>query len=301
MLKSNFVPVCLFTYNRLDETKRTIQALQNNYLAAHSDLYIFQDGPKNNQSAVQVKQVHDYLKTIIGFKTITILKSEHNKGLANSVIEGVTFVLEKHNNVIVLEDDLVTSPNFLDFMNQALAYYEKNEMLFSVSGWSLNLKSLNKLNSDYYFHYRLSSWGWGIWKDRWDKINWDKSYFEDFKSNRNKQKLFGKIGADMPKMLLHFLEGKNNSWAIRACYTQHELKLFTLAPKLSKVNNIGFGKAATHTKFRNRFDLSLDDTLQREFDFTNNVYLDHNVIFEYRNYFNFYKRVKAKLIDMICC
>jgi hypothetical protein len=295
VINSKFVPVCLFTYNRLDETKRTVEALQKNYLAEKTDLYVFVDGPKRNQSSAKVDQVYSYIQTIIGFKSITIIRSQSNKGLANSVIEGVSYVLKNFDKIIILEDDLITSPNFLDFMNQALAFYEKNENIFSVSGWSLKLNSLNTVTSDYYFHYRMSSWGWGIWKNRWEKINWDKSYFVDFKANKQKQKLFGKIGADMPKMLLDYLEGKNSSWAIRACYAQHELGKYTLAPKQSKVNNIGFGDTATHTKYRNRFDQKIENSEKRNFEFKNEIFILDKVISEYKNKYSKVARIRSRL------
>lgn len=284
-------PICLFTYNRLIETKKTIESLQQNFLAHQSNLYIFSDGSKS-QDGAKVEEVRSYLKTIDGFKSVTIFESKTNKGLANSIIDGVTTILESNESVIVLEDDLVSSPNFLDFMNQSLNYYKNYNTIFSVTGWSMDLKSLNDIESEFYLNHRMSSWGWGIWKDRWEKIQWHKDYFKSI-SFKN-QYLFRKGGSDMPGMLKDYLKGKNNSWAIRACYHQFENDLLTLAPKRSKINNVGFGKNATHTKLVNRFDQQLDNSLLRSFDFNNDLSVNSKIVSEFKNNFSLFKRIKSK-------
>ncbi|MFM2369706.1 MAG: hypothetical protein RL619_2016 [Bacteroidota bacterium] len=290
-----YAPICLFTYNRLAETKKSIEALQQNYLANQSDLYIFSDGPKSQDGTLKVEQVRAYLKTVDGFKSVTIFESNINKGLANSIIDGVTTILESNESVIVLEDDLISSPNFLDFMNQSLNYYKDHNKIFSITGWSMDLKSLNDIQSEFYLCYRMASWSWGIWKDRWEKIQWDKEYFKSFKISFKKQYLFRKGGSDLPGMLKDYLKGKNNSWAIRACYHQFENDLLTLAPKRSKINNIGFGENATHTKLVNRFDQQLDNSLLRSFNFNNDINVNAEIVSEFKNKFSLFNRIKSKL------
>lgn len=293
------VPICLFTFIRLSNTKKTIESLQQNPLAIKSNLCIFSDGPRSCEEAVKVEALREYLKTVNGFKSVTIIESETNKGLATSVIEGVTKILETSESVIVLEDDLVFSSNFLDFMNQALNYYKSIDKVFSVSGYSMNLKSLDNLQKDFYFNYRMSSWGWGIWRDRWMKINWDDAYYEDFKTDPKKQKQFKKGGSDMPRMLKSYLSRKINSWAIRACYYQFENDLLTIAPKRTKVNNIGFGKDATHTVGRNRYDAILDSTAQEKFDFTDDTSVDPIIVAEFKSRYSLFNRIKSRILDLI--
>jgi GT2 family glycosyltransferase len=111
-------PIILFAYNRPEHTKKTVEALQKNKLAKDSLLYIFSDGPKREDDVPKIKKVRDYIKTIKGFKKVEIFESNKNKGLANSVISGVTKIINKYGEVIVLEDDLITSPNFLVYMNK---------------------------------------------------------------------------------------------------------------------------------------------------------------------------------------
>lgn len=295
MINYSLTPICLFTYNRLAETKKTIASLQQNFLANQSDLYVFSDGPKRHDKTLNIEQVRAYLKTVDGFKSVTIFESKINKGLANSIVDGVTKILESNESVIVLEDDLISSPNFLDFMNQSLNYYKDHNKIFSVTGWSMDLKSLNDIQSEYYVCHRMSSWGWGIWKDRWEIIQWDKTHFNSFSNSLKKQYLFRKGGSDMPRMLKDFLAGKNNSWAIRACYHQFENNLLTLAPKKSKINNVGFGKNATHTKLVNRYDQQLDDSLLRSFNFSNDITVNAKIVSEFKNKFSLFTRIKSKI------
>lgn len=289
------VPICLFTYNRLEETKKTVEALKRNSLAEKSKLYIFSDGPKTRGDIDSVHQLRQFIQEIRGFQSIEIIHSSTNLGLANSIITGVSRVLEIHNSVIVLEDDLVTSPNFLSFMNKAMKFYENDERVLSISGWSLPLKSLENYKHDIYVHKRMSSWGWGIWKNRWDTILWDKEHYMRFRFDILNYLKFRRVGADLPRMLAYFLNGSNDSWAVRACYHQAMNNLLTVAPKISMVNNIGFGETATHTSNYNRFDQNLNISSEENFTFINGIKSDFAIIKEYRKKFSTMTRLIEKL------
>jgi GR25 family glycosyltransferase involved in LPS biosynthesis len=128
--------------------------------------------------------------------------------LANSIISGVSQILKEHDKVIVLEDDLITSPNFLDFMNQALNFYQGNKQIHSISGYTLDLPSLKNYTKDYYLGYRASSWGWGTWKEKWESVDWNVSKYREFKRNPLQQIKFMKGGSDLPHMLSNQIRGK---------------------------------------------------------------------------------------------
>jgi hypothetical protein len=299
MGESDLAPICLFAFNRPQELAKTIEALQKNYLAQQSQLFVFVDGPRTALDLPMVQEVHSIVKGITGFKSISIHSAEVNKGLASSVISGVNSVLEMNDSVIVLEDDLVTSPNFLDFINQGLQFYKNNSRVFSISGWSLNLSALKNWEEDFYAHRRMSSWGWGMWKDRWERINWDKSYYAKFQHNKSVQRNFGQISSDMPQMLLNYLNGKNSSWAIRACFAQFELDMYTMAPSKTKVNNIGFGGNATHTKTRNRFDQKIDVSQRRVFTFHNHLRVSESIARQYRLKYSIFVRAYSKIKGIV--
>ena len=241
-------------------------------------------------------EVRVYLNQVTGFKSIVVFESADNKGLANSIISGVSQIVEKYKKVIVLEDDLITSPNFLNFMNQALDFYENNDKIFSISGYTLNLPSLKNSENDYYVGYRASSWGWGTWKNRWEKVSWEIQDVNRFIWNPVRHIQFMRGGSDMSLMLWRQMNGKIDSWAIRWCYHQFKYDLLTVFPAKSKVLSIGFGDAATHTKKTNRFDTILDSGVQKNFLFDQNPFVNKVLAKEFRKKFSIINRLKDKLI-----
>src|SRR4030042_4593213 len=179
-----FSPIILFVYKRLLHTTQTVEALQRNQYADKSDLFVFSDGPKNESETKIVQQVRSYIRSISEFKNTKVFEREKNMGLAASIISGVTTMLELYDKVIVVEDDVLTSPNFLTFMNSALNTYEQNGKIFSVSGYSYIFNFPKNYKLDIFLTPRASSWGWGTWKDRWEKVDWTVSDFEQFKHNK---------------------------------------------------------------------------------------------------------------------
>lgn len=289
-------PIVLFVFNRLEETKITVDALAKNTLAKESILYIFSDGPRNKKDLKKVEDVRNYLNNIHGkFSKVIIHKSENNKGLANSVIAGVSLVLSKHQGAIVLEDDLISSKNFLHFMNQALIFYKNTQKVFSISGYTFDLAAAKKEKQDFYFGYRASSWGWATWKDRWNMIDWNNSYYENNLKNVVCLKKLRRGGNDMPKMLKNHLKGKIDSWAIRYCAHQSWNDLFTVFPKTSKIQSIGFSKEATHTKNKKRFETVLDKGFQTDFKFSLRVQPNSKIIREFKSKFSTLYRVTTFL------
>src|SRR6266568_4628990 len=137
----NLAPIVLFVFNRLPHTKATIEALQKNKFASRSDLIIFSDGPKVDGSKNEVLAVREYLHNVCGFKSIAIIEREHNWGLAESIISGVTEVVNVHGKIIVLEDDLITSPFFLEYMNDALEMYKDEDKVISILGYMCPIKN----------------------------------------------------------------------------------------------------------------------------------------------------------------
>ena len=290
-------PVVLFTYNRVEETERTLKALQDNFLAEDSVLYIFSDGPKNNYDVGEINKVRAILNRLDGFRSVKIFSSDENKGLANSVINGVDEVLKHHDRVIVVEDDLVTSPNFLDFMNQALNFYAEDMKVASVSGFTLPLSNIS-IQSDYYFGYRASSWGWGTWKKVWQSVDWGLSDVDGFFNDRESRKMFRRGGSYLVKMLSDQLRGNIDSWAIRFCYHQFQNNMVTVYPSVSKARNIGFKKNATHTSGSSRFSTNLESGKKREFLFENAAKfeaVDPDVAKAFRSFFTVRARIKDRL------
>jgi hypothetical protein len=251
-------PIILFVYNRPEHTRLTIDSLRRNRLAPDSDLHIFSDGPKNHDHVAAVREVRDYLRTIDGFNTVRIVERERNMGLAASIISGTSQVLDDHAACIVLEDDLLSAPSFLEFMNAALRVYRDRQDIFSVAGYNYPLPLPQDYSDDAYLSYRGCSWGWGTWADRWHRVDWTVSDYPQFTDNTLEQALFARGGDDLPGMLKLQMEGKIDSWSIRFDYAHHKNKALCLYPVRSKIQNIGFDGTGVHCGVSEDFVVELD-------------------------------------------
>lgn len=244
-----WAPIALFAYKRVDKLQECLLALESNLGVENTVLYIFCDGPKKKEDIIAVQQVRKYIheyKEKSKFKKIYLVESETNRGLANSIIGGVTEVVNKYGKVIVVEDDLVTTNDFLQYMNGALDFYENMKEYGSISAFTLPMKQLNHYAKDIYVTRKGECWGWGTWKDRWNEVDWSVSDFPEYYKDKKKRKAFDAIEYGLDKMLIMQMEGKLDSWAVRWCYHLFFHNLLTVYPKVSRTLNIGFDGSGTH-------------------------------------------------------
>ena len=240
----NLAPIALFVYNRLDHTEQTVSALKRNLLAEESDLIVFSDASKNSNSDEKVKAVRAFIKSITGFKSLTIVERAHNFGLANSIIDGVTNLCNEYGQVIVLEDDLVTSPYFLKYMNNALDYYRDEEQVISIHGYIYPVKA--KLPETFFLR-GADCWGWATWKRGWDLFEPDGEKLLAGINAQNIRKEFNYDGSyDLVGMLYSQIKGEVDSWAIRWYASAFVKNKLTLYPGESLVLNIGNDGSGTH-------------------------------------------------------
>lgn len=233
----NLAPVVLFVYNRPWHTKQTIETLQKNSLAQQSKLFIYSDAPKDKSEADNVKQVRKHINNLKGFKKIIIVERDRNWGLADSIIDGVSSIIEEYGKIIVLEDDIVTSQYFLKFMNDALNYYENEQKVWHVSGWNYPINSKSQNNA---FLWRLMNcWGWATWADRWQYFNKDAdSIINSFsKSDIHSFNIDG--CSDFWYQVTANKENKINTWAIFWYASIFKQEGLCLNPSVTFVNNIG--------------------------------------------------------------
>ena len=289
-------PIIVFAYNRPEHLQKTLDALAQNELANQSTLYIYCDGAKPDASEEQltrVQMVRKVAQSAKGFKEIHIHSAEANIGLANSVIGGVTEVINQWGKVIVVEDDLQTSPYFLNFMNIALDKYESYPAVFSIGGYSYPPQKI-QIPKDYpydaYVSVRCCSWGWATWKDKWEKIDWSLDYLAEFLKQPEQIKAFNRGGDDLTNMLLLQQGHKIDSWAIRYAFQHFYHHAVTILPCVSYVDNIGFDGTGVHcadigNEIQN--DLSLAPKNPR---MPNSIYEDSRIINAFYNYYCHAKR-----------
>lgn len=249
-----FAPIALFVYNRPLHTAKTIAALLKNDFAEDSEIFIYSDGPRSVMVAAAVAEVRNLINAVVGFKSINIIKREKNLGLANSILDGVGYLCNKFGRVIVVEDDLVTLPNFLQYMNAALDKYAQYPKVYSITGYSFtnNISGIE----DTYFLPITSTWGWATWKNKW-------SLFE-----RNKEKLaldlkdpifcsaFNLQGSFFySQMAESALHGRVDSWGIYWYYCVFKVGGYSLFPAKSLVQNIGYDGSGIHSRGENEVEL----------------------------------------------
>jgi hypothetical protein len=278
----NLAPIILFVYNRPDHTAKTIAALQKNNLAKDSELFVFCDGPKNEKMLEQIAQVHQIIDNISGFKKVVVKKLALNRGLANSVISAIDEVFKNYDRAIIIEDDIVTLPLFLEFMNKGLEFYEEDQRVFSITGFNYPLNIFRKpkdfAHDIFFVEGRGSSWSWATWRNRWSKVDFSVADYNEFRGNKKLQNSFNKKGSNLSEMMHLQMSGKIDSWAIRVAYHQFKNKLVTIFPIQSFVRNIGFDGSGSHKDFdREMIDSSIIEAPMATFQKIDTI-KDNNVV-----------------------
>ncbi len=238
-------PIAFFTYKRAEHTWQSLESLAHNDGAKQSELFIFCDGPKGLEDQEGVRQVREVVKSKQWCGKVHIIERRGNMGCANSIISGVTEVCEKYGTVIVLEDDLVLSPFFLDYMNKALELYNDHPRVMEISGHMYPIQ-LNA-ETDAIFLPFITSWGWATWQRSWKHFDPHMLGYERLKNNKLLRYAFD-FNDSYPyfKMLNSEIDSKIDTWDIRWYLSTFMLGGLTLHPVQSLVKNIGFDGSGTH-------------------------------------------------------
>lgn len=257
----NYAPIALFVYNRADHFKKTYEALAVCEEARFTDLFIFSDGCKNEKAGKAVENVRKFAKEIKlrnEFKSVNVIENTENKGLAKSIIEGVTKVINEYGEIIVLEDDCVCSPNFLKFMNKCLKYYKDNKKIGAVTGYAPAIKFPDDFKEEIFSAYRSCSWSWGTWADRWENVDWELNGFSEFCKNPRLIKKLNSNGNDRFMRLYRQTKGNGSSWSVR--FGAHLVKndWLTIYPRYSYIDNIGCDESGVHSKSEDAEKMAVD-------------------------------------------
>lgn len=259
-----YAPVIVFAYNRPDHLSTVLQALSKNRGAANHDLYIFVDGPKTEEGKPKQDEVVKAAKKYKDgfFKSVKLTVSERNKGLARSVISGVTSVIEKYGCAVIVEDDSVSSPGFLEFMNSALEYYKNDPTVWSIGGYTVPVSIPSDYKYDIIKTQRASSYAWATWLDRWNKIDWELGDYKKFIKSVSLRRKFNLWGNDKSVMLSDQINGTVDSWAIRFDYAMFKNNMYNIVPRKSLIKTIGHDGSGTHNNLSggsDRFSVELDN------------------------------------------
>lgn len=271
-------PIALFVYNRPEHTKKTIEALMINNGAEEAELFVFSDGAGDDTEKRNVEAVREYLfnlKRQNTFKRVEIIFQKKNQGLEKSIISGVTKLINQYGKIIVLEDDIITAPDFLLFMNKALDAYQEDDKVWSISSYSICNKKTERCREDVLWTYRGECWGWASWADRWNKVDWDVKDYAEFIQNKEMKKHFNQAGKDMASLLEKQQKHEINSWAIRWCYQQFKEDMITIFPKHQKSYNSGLDGSGTNCSQENHEEIKfvIEDSWDFRYSLNNTVLL----------------------------
>lgn len=293
----NLAPIVLFTYCRLSNTIETIEHLKRNAEAVSSDLIIYSDAPKNEKAKEGVMATRQYIHSISGFKSITIIEREKNMGLANSIVDGVTSVVNKYGRVIVLEDDLSVSPFFLKYMNEGLDRYEKRNDIASIHGYVYPVK---EQLPEAMLIKGADCWGWATWKRAWDIFSFDAKtlYRRIIESNRGREFDFNYSYPYM-KMLKEQIDGALNSWAICWYASAFLNDLYTVYPGQSLVQlNDMLGDGSTHGSTSSSYLVKVKET-PIDWNLADDTQESQLGRKAFEKYFNSSKSWKFRLYEMV--
>lgn len=251
----DLAPIIVFAYNRPDHLKKTLSWLGHNELANQSVLYVFLDGAKIDASPEQLKRINDarsvahQFAAVPTFEKVFFIERERNLGLGESIIAGVTEVINRHGKCIVLEDDLETSPLFLVYMNKCLDHYENRKTVFSISATSRPHPERffpADYNYDVYVSLTHRPTGWATWKDRWEQVDWQADAYHVLKQTPAMISAFNRLGADYFDALTYQQEKGQNVWSIRFALSHFVNHAVSICPVVSYINHIGWDCEATN-------------------------------------------------------
>ena len=253
--KTGLAPIALFAYRRAGHLRRAAESLAANPEAAESDLFVFCDGPRSGRDAGAVAAVRETARALEGFRSVRLVERERNLGLAGSLIAGVTEVVQSRGRVVVVEDDLVLSPHFLSFMNQALVRYSDDARVASVHGYVFPVA--RKLPGNFFLK-GAECWGWATWERAWRHFDADGAALLARIHAARLEHEFDFEGAyPYTEQLASQAEGKLDSWAIRWRASCYLAGMLTLYPGESLVQNGGLDGSGVHRDDSNAFDVAL--------------------------------------------
>lgn len=283
----SLAPIGVSTYSRINHLKQTIEALQKNTLAKQSELYIFSDAAKKGDEEI-VGKVRNYIHTINGFKEVHVIERVTNGRVANNR-GGMKQLLDEYGKCIFMEDDVVTAPGYLTFLNDALEFYKHDKKILSVAGFTpIN----HDIADDFYIFQRFLGWGFGIWKDRFDLIDNLPSYNNILKNKELYTSLIN-MGDDMIRMIKSESNGNIDALDIKACYLSAKNNLYNVIPSTTLVKNIGLDGSGVHCGISSQYE-PLDLNMKINFKFFKNIEVDEKIR---KANFNVYKNShKRKLV-----
>lgn len=244
-MSSSPAPIVVPCYSRLSHLQRVVEALKANVLAGRSEVFFFLDAPRSGDEEA-VEEVFAYLSTVSGFRRVEVARRQRN-GCYENIFGAMTQLANEFGRVICVEDDIVTAPGFLGFVNEALDFYQDDDRMFSVSGYSAPLGW--RSGTDVFAMARYCAWGVGMTREGISRI---RSVPAGVMASIDRKRLV-KRGRDLDKMIRLQSEGRIHVMDVDAMYLQYQEGGLTIYPRKSLVQNIGHDGSGAHCASSSRF------------------------------------------------
>ena len=301
MTARTMVPVLIVTYDRIEHLKKTVTSLRSNIYADKTDLFVASDYQRTDSEADKVAAVRRYLKSVDGFKSVTVFERDKNFGVVDNSNSALEFIFGKFDRFIIMNDDLVTAPGFLKFTNEALEKYGDNERIFSITGYCPPIRIPSTYRYDAFFLGRMSAWGCAMTKVRYDSVQEiTRKQYDEFVGNKDLSRAFVDGGGDdLLPMLKQVAYGSLEAWDVRCMYTQFMKNQYTIYPAESLIFNIGCDGTGMHCGRTDKFDVTLSDKVT--FSFPDDVVVNREIADANRKFRAlppYPVRVAARLLSM---
>lgn len=295
-------PVLIVTYDRLEHLKKTITSLRQNIYADKTDLFVASDYQRTESEASKVAAVRTYLRSIDGFKSITVFERDRNFGVVDNSSSALEVIFEKYDRFIIMNDDLVTAPGFLKFANEAFEIYGNHERVFSITGYCPPIRIPSAYRYDAFFLGRMSAWGCGMTKERYDIVREiTQKEYDEFAANKDLSRKFVNGGGDdLLPMLKRVAYGSLEAWDVRCMYTQFMNNQYTIYPAQSLIFNIGFDGTGMHCGRTDRYNVTLSD--KTTFRFPDRIIIDPRLAkanLRFRNG-SAIEKLRSRVVDSTC-
>lgn len=259
--------IAIFCYKRASKLKACIEALLKNPECSSMDIIFFSDGFKGENDKEGVLEVREYIKSLTGFRNVYKHFRTTNLSTGPNFREGLTYLSDNYEQFIVVEDDLVVTPNYLSYMLEGLVFYKEQKSVFCITGFCFPL-SLHDYPYDTIIYKRFCSYGWACWSNRMKDVIWDAKGLNNLiATSPNFKKRLNAEGFDLFRMLEKQIKGVISTWDIQMQVHVAENRLKVVYPVISKVTNIGFDTESTNTFGINYLKTPMDDGSKRKFYF----------------------------------
>ncbi|MCA9409543.1 MAG: glycosyltransferase family 2 protein [Candidatus Omnitrophica bacterium] len=248
-------PILLFAFKRPDHTLQVLQSLSKNKESQESDLFVFIDGPRSDEDIPGIEAVKKVVQSRKWCKTVNLQINSRNNGVPAQIIGNVTKFCKERGRVIVLEDDIVLSPFFLNYMNKALDAYANDDRVMEVSGYMYPIREVTVESG---FIRGSCGWGWGTWRRAWEFFEPDgKKLLKQLSSRESRYEFNFRGSYKYYSLLKDQVEGKIGGWDIRWAASIFLNNGLTFVPASSLVRNIGFDGSGTNIPTSSAYDTTI--------------------------------------------